>query len=224
MKQETTNLQEDILNWGGLEISWDKLDSPKSSDNAILLIHGFGANKEHWRHNKIIISQKKTCYAIDLIGFGKSSQPNAKLSGEDSNPGDFVYNFDAWANQIVYFCREVIKKPVILIGNSIGGVIALRASQILEDQCLSIILIDCAQRTMDDKRIKEQNIILQWLRPSIKKLIRNRILSRSLFRNAANTRVIKTVLKQAYPSNNNVDGSNCFTFKTFSKGRSLGIF
>ena len=47
------------------------------------------------------------------------------------------------------------KISCLLGGNSIGGVIALKAAEILKDNCKGIILIDCAQRTMDDKRLKK---------------------------------------------------------------------
>ncbi len=205
--------QPDLLNsseasywsWNDLDVSWSKTSSPNELSPAILLIHGFGACKEHWRHNQSVISAATDCYAIDLIGFGESSQPKARLKGEAYNPEAFCYCFDSWAEQISAFCKEVIKKPVLLIGNSIGGVIALRAAQNLQDECKGIVLIDCAQRTMDDKRLKEQPSWMQWFRPMLKTLVQQRWLSESLFRNAAHPSVIKKVLNQAYPSGNNLD-------------------
>ena len=98
-----------------------------------------------------------------------------------------------------------MKKPVILIGNSIGGVIALNASKELKNRCSKIVLIDCAQRTMDDKRLVEQSLLMRFLRPVIKTLVRTRFLSSNIFKNAANPAFIKKILKSAYPSGNNVD-------------------
>ena len=48
----------------------------------ILLVHGFGASKNHWRHNQDFLGKFSNCYAIDLLGFGKSSQPSALLNYE----------------------------------------------------------------------------------------------------------------------------------------------
>ena len=42
--------------------------------------------------------------------------------------------------------------PVLLIGNSIGGVIGLRAAQKLNNHCKGVVLINCAQRKLDDKQ------------------------------------------------------------------------
>ncbi|KZR66565.1 Fluoroacetate dehalogenase [Prochlorococcus sp. MIT 1306] len=183
--------------------------SPSTTTTSIatVLIHGFGANKDHWRHNQPALAEVSTCYAIDLIGFGGSSQPRARLTDESHHPDHFSYSFDSWGSQVADFCREVVKTPVVLVGNSIGGVIALRTAQIIEECCSGVVLINCAQRTMDDKRLHEQPVMMRWLRPSLKTLVRQRWLSRSLFRNAANPRVIQQVLKQAYPSGCNVDES-----------------
>ena len=194
-----------ILHWHDLEMTWNCIGSRESSNPAVVLIHGFGACKEHWRHNQPVLGEITICYAIDLIGFGGSSQPNARLKGNNPQIGDFIYGFDSWASQVKDFCQEVVKKPVILVGNSIGGVIALRASELLKDNCISVVLIDCAQRVMDDKRLGDQPIWMQWIRPWLKKLVRQRWLSENLFRNAANPTVIKKVLNQAYPTGSNVD-------------------
>jgi len=61
-------------------------------------------------------------------------------------------------------------------------------------------LIDCAQRTMDDKRLNKHDILMNLLRPLLKTLVRQRIISNTLFTRAANRKVIKKILEQAYPS------------------------
>ena len=194
-----------VWNWQGLQIAWqvegENLDSPI----AVLFIHGFGASKDHWRFNQKAMSSIATCYALDLVGFGESSQPKAILSYERIQPNSFNYCFDSWSEQIINFCDENIQKPVVLIGNSIGGVVALNASKILGKRCLSLILIDCAQRTMDDKRLSEQSLLMRFLRPIIKTLVRQRLLSSTLFKNAANPTFIEKILKIAYPSGENIN-------------------
>jgi pimeloyl-ACP methyl ester carboxylesterase len=92
-----------------------------------------------------------------------------------------------------------------LVGNSIGGVIALKAAEILKDNCKGVILIDCAQRTMDDKRLKKSDILMNLLRPVLKTIVRQRLISNTLFTRAANPKVIKKILEQAYPTRKNID-------------------
>ena len=192
--------------WKNWEISWSLSKKPNYKNNInILLVHGFGASKKHWRHNQDFLGKVFNCYAIDLLGFGESSQPIALLNYEPHKKNAIKYSFDLWSKQISSFCSEVIKTPVYLVGNSIGGVIALKAAEILKDDCKGVILIDCAQRTMDDKRLKKSDILMNLLRPILKTLVRQRIISNTLFTRAANRKVIKKILEQAYPSGKNID-------------------
>ena len=175
------------------------------AEEAVLLIHGFGANTNHWRFNQPVLAEQAPTYAIDLLGFGRSDQPRARLKHEPISDDAVHYGFDLWGQQVADFCREVIDRPVRLVGNSIGGVVALRAAQLLEDRCRSVVLIDCAQRLMDDKQLASQPAWMAWIRPLLKTLVRQRWLSTVLFHNAARPGVIRSVLKQAYPSESNID-------------------
>ena len=173
---------------------------------AVLLIHGFGANTNHWRFNQPVLAELAPTYAIDLLGFGRSDQPRARLKQEAPDHTAVHYDFDLWGQQVADFCREVINKPVVLVGNSIGGVVSLRAAQLLgPDHCHRVVLIDCAQRLMDDKQLATQPAWMGWIRPLLKTMVRQRWLSTALFRNAARPGVIRSVLMQAYPSGANID-------------------
>ena len=191
--------------WNKLNVGWREYEYKGNATFAILLIHGFGACKEHWRQNQNIIGKIAPCYSIDLIGFGDSSQPASRLNGEKELNSNFSYSFDNWGSQIADFSKEVIKKPVILVGNSIGGVIALRAAQYLNKDCIGLILINCALRRMDDKRTNTQSELTNLFRPFIKSIIKSRWISKIIFINAANRSFIKQVLKQAYPSRRNIN-------------------
>ena len=81
----------------------------------------------------------------------------------------------------------------------------MKAAEILKDKCKGVILIDCAQRTMDDKRLKKSDILMNLLRPVLKTIVRQRVISNTLFTRAANPKVIKKILEQAYPSGKNID-------------------
>tara|TARA_B100000945_G_scaffold59006_1_gene43803 strand:- start:1795 stop:2694 length:900 start_codon:yes stop_codon:yes gene_type:complete len=195
----------EIWKWQGQNIAWQVEGKKNNTPMATLLIHGFGASKGHWRFNQKEIGQLSTCYAIDLVGFGESSQPNAQLLYEQKKTNNFTYCFDNWSQQVIDFCNQIIQKPVLIIGNSIGGVIALNACKKLTIACKGVVLIDCAQRTMDDKRLAEQPLFMRFIRPIIKTLVRQKLLSTALFKNAANPVFIKKILNVAYPSGNNVN-------------------
>jgi pimeloyl-ACP methyl ester carboxylesterase len=95
-----------------------------------------------------------------------------------------------------------------LIGNSIGGVVALNAARLLQDRetpARQVILIDCAQRELDLKRLGEQPWSAQLGRPLLMALVRQRWLIGSLFQLLARPTVVRQVLRQAYPSGGHLD-------------------
>ncbi len=187
-------------------MAWKIEDSGTNSSIATVLIHGFGACKEHWRHNQKEIGRVSPCYSLDLIGFGESSQPKSQLDNDiDIDKNNFIYCFDNWSKQVSEFCKEIVQQKVLLIGNSIGGVIALKVSELLKENCCGVILIDCAQRRMDDKRLSEKVILLNLTRPLLKKFISQRWLSNLIFKGVARPIFIKQVLKIAYPSQSNIN-------------------
>ena len=190
--------------WNERSIGWSLMGNP-DAEEAVLLIHGFGANTNHWRFNQPALAKQAPTYAIDLLGFGRSDQPRARLKDEPVTADAVHYGFDLWGQQVSDFCCKVIDRPVRLVGNSIGGVVALRAAQLLGERCRGVVLIDCAQRLMDDKQLATQPAWMAWIRPLLKTMVRQRWLSTALFRNAARPGVIRSVLKQAYPSGANVD-------------------
>ena len=194
-----------LWTWESHDIGWSVMGD-RTAPKAVLLIHGFGANTNHWRFNQPVLAEQIPTYAIDLLGFGRSDQPQARLNDEPATEQTVQYCFDLWAQQVADFCHNVIDRPVVLVGNSIGGVVALRAAQLLgEERCKEVVLIDCAQRLMDDKQLATQPAWMAWIRPLLKTLVSQRWLSTALFRNAARPALIRNVLKQAYPSGNNID-------------------
>jgi len=121
-------------NWNGYKICW----SVKGEDNEIpiIFLHGFGANRKHWRNN-IEYFAKRNCasYSIDLLGFGDSDQPGIRQIGRLNN--------EIWSNQVKDFIEQVIRpknsRKVILIGNSLGSLVALTCAVLFEDRIEKVI-------------------------------------------------------------------------------------
>ena len=184
------------------------VDNASDPRPAVVFVHGFGACKEHWRHTIPPLARERACYALDLIGFGASSKPVSVLNGEPASPGSVRYCVDLWAEQVERFVLEVVQQPVHLVGNSIGGVVALAAAQRLElagQPARQVILVDCAQRSIDEKRLAEQPPLRRLGRPLLKSLVRQRWLTDPLFRSLAKAGVIRRVLEIAYPTRQGVD-------------------
>ena len=129
--------------WRGYKIGYcaDGLDRNLDKP-AVVLIHGFGASVGHWRKNIPVLAQGARVYAIDLIGFGSSAQPK---------PIEIGYTFETWGHQVADFVREVVgavrgDRRTILIGNSIGAVVAMQAAIYAPELVSKTVLINCSLR------------------------------------------------------------------------------
>ena len=201
--------QQQTWNWNQFSTSFIHYPSVDNNNTSIILIHGFGACKEHWRGNIESLGKQGNVYALDLVGFGESSKPTSHLKDESPISGSFCYGIKAWAQQVTDFINQKINaEKIILAGNSIGGVVACQTVKNLEDQgtlVQKLILIDCAQREIDDKRLSEQPPFRRLSKPLLKKLVRQRWLTRGLYKTLAKKGIIKKVLELAYPTKQNVD-------------------
>ena len=70
---------------------------------AMQLIQGFGANTNHWRFNQPVLAEQAPTYAIDLLGFGRSDQPRARLKDGAVSADAVHYGFDLWGQQVADF-------------------------------------------------------------------------------------------------------------------------
>ena len=120
--------------WKGFEISWHvKGDHNKYP---ILLLHGFGASGAHWRNNiNFYVKKGFIVYSLDLLGFGNSAQPGIKEINRLDN--------GVWCDQIIDFINEIIRphnsEKIILIGNSLGSLVALTCAVEVPNQILGMI-------------------------------------------------------------------------------------
>ena len=126
--------KQQIWYWRQFYCHWRILGKPQNK--SIILLHGFGASSDHWRNNADFFVNAGFCvYAIDLIGFGKSEQPSPKKIKYLDNK--------FWAKQLEAFLEEIVQanksNKAILIGNSLGGLIALTAIALRPDLIESII-------------------------------------------------------------------------------------
>lgn len=181
----------------------------------MLLIHGFGASLGHWRHNLPELALHAHVVAVDLLGFGASDKPRSRLVDEPEEAGAVQYGFDLWGQQVSDLVRERLlphgegpSPRVHLVGNSIGAMVALTAArQLLQEghPPAQVVLIDCAQRTLDDKRAAQLPGWERASRPLVKTLVRQRWVIAPLFRLLAQPVFIRSVLARAYPSGAHVD-------------------
>ena len=122
-------------NWNGFRIAWFVENEQKNTP--LIFLHGFGASSKHWRMNlKSFAKEGYAVYSIDLLGFGKSDQPGIKQIGKLDN--------GIWCDQITDFINDIIRpknsKKIILVGNSLGGLVALTCAVSIPEEISGIIV------------------------------------------------------------------------------------
>ena len=99
----------------------------------ILLIHGFGGNKEVWSGVAGELARDHTVLSVDLPGSGGSPGPTVVDGRAD---------FGALAKDLAALVRKEGLMPCLVVGHSMGGPIAARA--VLEDPTAfrGLVLVD----------------------------------------------------------------------------------
>lgn len=142
-----------------------------SSKPPIILVHGFGANVNHFRYNfPLLVEAGYQVYAVDLLGFGGSDKPK-----------DAEYSIELWVNLLCEFMKDMSTsinsgendgEKWIVCGNSIGGLCSLGVTSKLKDLVKGCVLFNCAQG-MSAIRYEE----LPWLLKPIVTFVQKVVLA-----------------------------------------------
>ena len=185
--QTDANTKTKTWTWRGFPIAYQ---TKGNQGPAVVMVHGFGASSGHWRKNLPVLGENCRCYAIDLIGFGASAKPTPGIEVE--------YTFETWGQQVADFCREVIGEPVVLVGNSIGCIVAMQAAVDHPDIALAIAMLNCSLRLLHDRKRAE----LPWYRrmgaPIVQWLLSIKWIGMLFFGQLAKPKVVRKILLQAY--------------------------
>lgn len=89
---------------------------PAQSKTPLVLLHGFGGGLALWAQNLDAFSSRGPVYALDLLGFGRSSRPQFS-----TDPGEaeeqFVTALEEWR-------EKVGLEEMMLLGHNLGGYLA----------------------------------------------------------------------------------------------------
>eukprot|EP01006_Ploeotia_vitrea_P025173 TRINITY_DN5800_c0_g1_i2.p1 TRINITY_DN5800_c0_g1~~TRINITY_DN5800_c0_g1_i2.p1 ORF type:complete len:424 (-),score=196.09 TRINITY_DN5800_c0_g1_i2:64-1335(-) len=99
-----------------------KQEEDGGDDVPLVMLHGFGGGVGFWVKNLGELGQRHHVYAIDLLGFGRSSRPKWRFKGTtdaDLNEceASFVDSIESWR-------KAVGIDRFVLLGHSMGGYVA----------------------------------------------------------------------------------------------------
>ncbi|MEN9934648.1 MAG: hypothetical protein RLZZ387_1227 [Chloroflexota bacterium] len=93
-------------------------DAPHPRNMPILLVHGIGDSALTWALVMRRLARGHDVYALDLLGHGLSGLP----------AGHSYASLEEHVEAVTGFVQEVIGRPALLVGNSLGGMLAVRAA------------------------------------------------------------------------------------------------
>jgi len=141
---------------------------------ALLLVHGFATNRYTWRHLRTRLAGNHRLWLLDLKGFGDSPKPARGCYG--------IYDHAA---ELVRFIREHDLRDLVLVGNSMGGALALAAAIYFQEhepgRVRALVLVDSAgypQRLPFFMRV----LRIPWLPELFADLVPRRTLVRLVLR------------------------------------------
>ncbi|KAL3153511.1 hypothetical protein ABBQ38_011843 [Trebouxia sp. C0009 RCD-2024] len=106
---------------------------PQSSAPAFLLVHGFGAFGEQWRGQiKALTAAGYQVYAPTFPGYGRSEKQA------------LAYSQELWRDFLRDFVLEVVGRPVVIAGNSIGGFISASLAADYPSLVKGLVLLNSA--------------------------------------------------------------------------------
>ena len=150
----------------------------------LILLHGFGASIGHWRHNLSVLAQHHTVYALDMLGFGASEKAGAA-----------AYGTDLWVEQVYDFWRTFIRKPVVLVGNSIGSLVCLAAAAAHPDMVAGVVMLSLPDLSVEAEAMPAA---LRPIVATVKRLILSRLLLKALFPIVCRPAFVKAWASLAY--------------------------
>jgi pimeloyl-ACP methyl ester carboxylesterase len=164
--------------------------APTAQVPPLVLIHGFGANLNQWRHNLLELSQVAPVYALDLLGFG------------DTEKAATLYGAELWAAQVGDFIQTIIGRPVALVGHSLGALVALTVAHAQADWVAQLLMI-----TLPLPAARE-DLVARWvgrLGMRVESLVSTPLLLRPLFTLVRRPSFLRRALQSVYVVSDRVD-------------------
>lgn len=96
----------------------------------LILLHGLGGSTQAWQFNIGPLAEKYHVFVPDQIGFGKSDKPLVN------------YRIRTYVDFLDQFCKQLKIDRATLVGNSMGGWIAVIFTASFPDRVDKLVLVD----------------------------------------------------------------------------------
>lgn len=145
---------------GGMEhcTVWTLEANTTSTATPLLLVHGFGSASGLWCRNMAALAQDRPVYAIDILGFGRSSRP-AFPEGAVAVERLLVDSLESWR-------AAVGLRRMVVVGHGFGGYLAASYAIKQPNRVAHLCLVDpwgFGERPLDVEQRTEFPVFIKAL-------------------------------------------------------------
>ncbi len=115
----------------GIRAHYYHLPARSEGNLPVVLLHGIADRAQTWAFVMPKLNTIGPVYALDLAGFGLSGFP----------PGQRYATIDQQVALVQAFIRDVVGKPALIAGNSMGGWIAVRVALATPELVAGMVLL-----------------------------------------------------------------------------------
>jgi pimeloyl-ACP methyl ester carboxylesterase len=119
----------------------------------VVLVHGLGGAAGNWSEVAPLLARRHRVLVPDLPGHGRSSRLAA------------VPNLSVFADRVALVAEREELLPAVVVGHSLGGVVALRLALLRRDQTIALVLAAPAGISSANRRARLSLRLLGILRP-----------------------------------------------------------
>ncbi len=157
-------------------VRWRSREEPGSGPEIVVYVHGLLSSSASWKRVLRSASAGRTAIAVDLPGFGFSERP-----------WPYDYTVGAQSLHLLRFLEARGIARAVLVGNSLGGAVALLAAAAKPERIAALVLVDSPSpglripvrfRLMRAPLAGELEMEL-LCRPTMAWVIRNRMFARA---------------------------------------------
>jgi pimeloyl-ACP methyl ester carboxylesterase len=130
----TVHAEEQLLDLLGARVHWADFGGPERPAALCVMVHGLGGATVNWEPLAALLVDRFHCVALDLVGFGRT-EPGERRGRVSDN-----------TELLAAFVDRVRPAglPLVLVGNSMGGLIAARYAGTHPPGLAGVVLVDPA--------------------------------------------------------------------------------
>lgn len=174
----------DIRAADGVRVTYDVRGK---GDTALVFIHGWAGDRSFWREQLDLFARRHRVVALDLGGHG------------DSEANRELWSMAVFGGDVQAVVEELDLNEVVLIGHSMGGMVALEAARLMPKRVVGIVGVE----TLHDAEFKYSKEMTQMAVQSFKANFQETMTSfvRSAFVEGADPNLVEWVVSKACSAN-----------------------